>query len=121
MRKLFNRIDVFIIVAVLLSSFLLFLPGLFSNNDLVAQIYVDGEVTEEINLNEVLEPYTFSPKEGTVISVKNGTIHFSEAVCRDKLCINSGELSSKGQTAACLPERIVITIKGADKTDMITY
>lgn len=121
MRKLFRRTDILIIAGVLLLSFLLFLPNLFNNNELIAQIYVDGEKTEEIKLDSVDEAYTFSPKESTVISVKNGAICFSEATCKDELCINSGWLSSKGQTAACLPEKIVITIKGADKTDMITY
>lgn len=121
MRKLFRRADILIIAGVLLLSFLLFLPNLFNNNEIIAQIYVDGEKTKEIKLDEVDEAYTFSPKESTVISVKNGAICFSEATCKDKLCINSGWLSAKGQTAACLPEKIVITIKGADKTDMITY
>ncbi len=121
MRKLFRRVDILIIAGVLLLNFLLFLPNLFNNDELIAQVYVDGEKTEEIKLNEVGEAYTFSPKENTVISVKNGAICFTEATCRDELCINSGWLTSKGQTAACLPEKIVITIKGADKTDMITY
>ncbi len=121
MRKLFIRTDVLIIAGVLILSFLLFLPNLFNNDELIAQIYVDGEKAEEIKLNDVTEEYTFSPKENTAISVKNGAICFTEATCRDELCINSGWLTSKGQTAACLPEKIVITIKGADKTDMITY
>ena len=121
MRKLFRRTDTLIIAGVLLLSFLLFLPNLFNNNELIAQIYVDGKKTEEIILNDVVEEYTFSPKKNTTILVKNGAICFSEAVCKDKLCINSGWLSSKGQTAACLPEKVVITIKGVDKTDMLTY
>ena len=121
MRKLFGRADFLIIAAVLLLSFLLFIPNLFKDQSLVAQVYVDGEVVQEINLDDVSKDYTFSPKEGTVISVKKGAICFCDATCKDELCINSGWLSSKGQTAACLPEKVVITIKGTDKTDMMTY
>lgn len=121
MRKLFRRADILIIIAVSALSFLLFIPNLFDNDSLVAQIYVEGESIREINLDEVTEAYTFSPEEGTVISVKKGAICFSDASCKDEICIDSGWLTSKGQTAACLPEKIVITIKGADKTDMMTY
>lgn len=121
MRKLFRRADILIIIAVSALSFLLFIPNLFDNDSLVAQIYVEGESVREINLDEVTEAYTLSPKKGTVISVKNGAICFSDASCKDEICIDSGWLTSKGQTAACLPEKIVITIKGTDKTDMMTY
>ncbi len=121
MRKLFRRADILIILGVLVLSFLLFIPNLLKNDRLVAQVYVDGEQVKEIDLDVVDETYTFSLKEGTVISVKKGAICFSNATCRDEICINSGWLTSKGQTAACLPERVVITIKGTDKTDMMTY
>lgn len=121
MKKLFGRTDLIIVISVLAVSLLLFIPSLFKNDSLTAQIIVDGEVTEEINLDSVEKDYTFSPKDGTEITVKNGEIGFSSACCKDKLCIKSGWLSAKGQTAACLPERVVVTIKGTDKTDMITY
>lgn len=121
MRKLFRRADIFIIIAVLFLSFLLFIPNLFHNDSLIASVYVDGEQTEEINLDKVEEAYAFSPKKGTVISVKKGAICFIEATCKDEICIGSGWLTSKGQTAACLPQKVVITINGTDKTDMMTY
>ena len=38
------------------------------NNRLVAQIIVDGEVTEEIDLDKIEKAYTLSPKDGTVIA-----------------------------------------------------
>lgn len=121
MRKLFGRTDIIIIAGVFLLSFLLFLPNLFKNDELIAQVYVDGELTEEIELSDIKESYSFSPKDDVTVSVKNGAICFSSSPCKDELCVNSGWLNSKGQTAACLPQRIVITIKGTDKTDMITY
>ncbi len=121
MRKLFKRSDFRVILAVLLLSLLLFLPNLFNDDKLTAIVTVDGKIIEEIELEAVEKSYTFSPKEGTAITVENGRICFLSASCRDELCVKSGWLSTKGQTAACLPEKIVITIKGADKTDMMTY
>lgn len=121
MKKLFRRADVIVIVCVLLISLLLFVPNFFNKDELIAQIYVDGEIADEINLDKVENEYTVSPKEDIEIRIANGEIGFTHAPCRDKLCIRSGTLTSKGQTAACLPEKVVVIIKGADKTDMITY
>lgn len=121
MKKLFGRVDIFIIISVLVLSFLLFIPNLLNNTALTAIVYSDGEIVAKINLDRVDEEYTFSPKPGTEITVKKNKISFSDACCKDELCIKSGWLSKKGQTAACLPERIVISIEGTDKTDMITY
>lgn len=121
MKKLFMRADFIVILMVIILSFLLFIPNLLNNSTLTAQIYVDGKVVKEINLNEVEESFTFVPKDGTEIAVAKSKICFSVAKCKDELCIKSGWLTSKGQTAACLPEKVVVTIKGTDKTDMMTY
>ncbi len=121
MRKLFKRSDFRVILIVLLLSLLLFLPNLFNDDSLTAIVIADGETVKEIDLDTVDNSYTFSPKAGTVITVENGRICFSGAECKDKLCVKSGWLTSKGEAAACLPDRVVITIKGNDKTDMITY
>ena len=121
MKKLFGKTDFLIVISVLALSLLLLIPSFSDNSRLTAQIIVDGEVTEEIDLDAVSDAYTFSPKDGTAVTVEKGRIRFSDACCEDELCIGSGWLSAKGQTAACLPERIVIAISGTDKTDMMTY
>lgn len=120
--KLFRRNDIIVIAVVAVIALILFIPSLLKKDKLTALIYVDGEVAEEIQLDDVAEAYTISPKNGTEIEVQNGRIRFSSAVCRDKLCVNSGWLDRNGQTAACLPERIVISIKGSGGApDMLTY
>ena len=121
MKKLFMKKDIAVIVAVLLVSALLFIPGLSGSNKLIADIYLNGEIIESIDLNSVEESYTLSPTDKTHITVRKGAICFSEAECRDKLCVNSGWLTAKGQTAACLPEKTVIVIKGNSEIDMMTY
>ena len=56
------------------------------------------------------------------ITVGKGEIYFSHAECKDKLCVKSGKLTSGGETAACLPARVVISVKSnKNKTDIMTY
>lgn len=120
--KLFKKGDIIVIAVVILAALILLLPKLFNSDRLTATIWVDGEITQTIELDEVEKAYTITPKSGTTIEVQQGKIRFAQAVCRDKLCVNSGWLDTNGQTAACLPERIVVSISGSDGSpDMLTY
>jgi len=120
--KLFRRNDIIVIAVIAALALVLLIPSLLKKDKLTAEIYVDGKVAEAIDLNSVGETYIFSPKNGTEIEVQNGKIRFCSAICKDRLCVNSGWLDRNGQTAACLPERIVISVKGSDGSpDMLTY
>lgn len=123
-RKLFRRNDLIILGIIVLLCIAMIIPKLFNNDKLTAYIYVNGKVEYEIKLNDVDESYFITPDSNpeTQICVENGRICFSHAECKDKLCVNSGWLNSNGQTAACLPARVVINIKGTDNSvDMMTY
>ena len=47
---------------------------------------------------------------------ENGRIRVLEADCPDKVCVVTGWLSRPGQTAACVPGRLMVRII-ADKGD----
>ena len=49
------------------------------------------------------------------IQVENGKAKFLDSPCENKNCIQSGEISTNGQWAACLPNGIFITIEGKSK------
>lgn len=120
--KLFKKTDLIVVAVVLLIALALFIPSLFKNDRLTAEIFADGKIIETIELDEVGKAYKLTPKDGTEIEVDKGRIRFCSACCKDELCIKSGWLDKNGQTAACLPERIVISIRcGADAPDMLTY
>lgn len=120
--KLFKRNDILIISAVLLLALLFAIPKLSTSDSLTASIYVGGELERTIDLSSVTQEYTLSPVEGIEITVNKGEIYFSHAECKDKLCVKSGKLDGAGQTAACLPSRVVISVSsGKNKNDVITY
>ncbi len=51
------------------------------------------------------------------IEAKDGRIHFKEAHCPDQICVKTGWLSKPGQTAACLPAKVLIRIEGSDVSE----
>ncbi|MEG2858121.1 MAG: NusG domain II-containing protein, partial [Clostridia bacterium] len=57
--------------------------------------------------------------DGAVIEVNNGRIRILESDCPDKICVKTGWISRGGQTIACVPLGIVITISGAASHDAI--
>ncbi len=122
--KLFKRTDLIIIIAVLLAAAMIALPRFFGSDKLTAEIYSDGRLEKTIDLSEVESEYTvkLDTEPMVEITVDKGEIYFSHAECRDKLCVKSGKLTSGGETAACLPARVVISVKSnKNKTDIMTY
>lgn len=121
--KLLKKGDIIIAITVLLAAALFAIPKLTSSDKLTAEIYVDGSLERTVELSDG-ETYSFSPasKPNVTITVGDGAIWFSHADCKDKLCVKSGKLTSGGQTAACLPERVVVSVvSNKNKTDIMTY
>ncbi len=48
----------------------------------------------------------------SLIEIKQGKARFIHSACRNKFCVFHGWLSVSGDTSACLPNRISITLKG---------
>jgi hypothetical protein len=86
----------------------------------LARITQDGVVIREIDLSKVSEPYEFVVKnkngESNTISVQHGKIAVIDADCRDKICVNTGYISTGAAPIVCLPHKLSITI--ADNTEI---
>lgn len=81
----------------------------------VANIYVDGELYEKIDLDAVAVAYDIEieTKFGyNKIHVTNGAISVVESDCRDHICMEQGEIDSEAVPIVCLPHRLVIEIEG---------
>ena len=96
-----------------------------STQSATAVIYIDGEIYQSIELEKVEESYELalpcSPK--ATLLVEKGSISFKQADCNDKLCVGSGKLKHRGDTAACLPAKAVVTIenRGESERDALVY
>lgn len=89
----------------------------------IAIIKVKDKVINSIDLSTVTEPQRIeiSDKYNLVVLVENGRIRFEEAECPDKVCVDTGWLSEKGDIAVCLPNSTMIKIEGqSQKIDIVT-
>ncbi len=120
MNKLIKPIDLLLIAVLLLAGISAGIYLKKSTQSAVAVIYVDGDIYQSIELDKVSEPYTVdlpcSPE--AALLVEKGCISFSNAACSDKICINSGKLTHRGDTAACLPAQVVVAIENGEESEI---
>lgn len=86
----------------------------------IAVIKQDGKIIKTIDLNEVTEKsqikIPYKDEDFNTIEVEPGRIRFIDADCPDKVCIKTGWLSEPGQTAVCLPHKLMININGKNSS-----
>jgi hypothetical protein len=108
-----KRSDIlFIIVVVLL------IAGAFVLFDVVKNSYGKVVVIEEGN--EEVGTYPLSedrivevagPLGVTTVVIKDGEVYVSDSPCPNKVCIDMGRISDKGDSIICLPNRVYITVR----------
>lgn len=114
--------DVLIFSVLSVICILLFLVPLFKGGgDTVATVWLEGKKEKEINLSAVTEDYEIKINH-CVLSVGKGKIGFLSSDCPDKLCVKSGFLSKNGDTAACLPNKVVVKLENRkERLDAVAY
>lgn len=109
------------IIAFLVLSFALLLSYYYiskanTSENLVAVISQNGKIIQAINLSEIKAGETKSINiDGTfsaIITAQHNKIRFESSSCPDKVCVHTGWLTKKGQSAVCLPNKIIIKIQG---------
>lgn len=76
-----------------------------------ARVSVDGVVTASLDLSQDTE-ITVTGKNGgsNSLIVRNGEVWCDSASCPDKVCVQQGKKSHNGDTIACLPNKMIVTI-----------
>ncbi|MGN1318166.1 MAG: NusG domain II-containing protein [Lachnospirales bacterium] len=117
-RKLFNKKDIliiFILIFLSLASYL-YADNFIFEKSKEAEILYNNKVIMTVKLDR---DYTFSPDgfPDVVFKVEKGAIAFVESDCPDKICVHTGFINKTGQSAVCLPNKLVLKLK-SDKKDV---
>ncbi|GHU88362.1 hypothetical protein FACS1894202_04300 [Clostridia bacterium] len=112
-RKIWNGSDGILVLSLLLSALIVWLLyARFSKSDeLSADIRLNGEVVMTVPL-DAGKVFSLDRLPNVTFEVKDGKIAFVHSDCPDQICVHSGFLSVSGQTAACLPNRVAIRVRG---------
>ena len=103
--------DIIILSLIFLFCISFFILPKLLNSGETAEISIDGRIVKTISLdkNDTFELNSFT------IDVRDGAICVLDSTCHDKICVHTGYISKPSQTIVCLPERLIIKIKGEDK------
>ena len=77
-------------------------------------IRVDGEEVEQYSLSV---EGTYPLNGGTnILHIEGGEAWLTEADCPDHLCVKQGKISKTGQFITCLPNKLTVTVYGAEES-----
>ena len=100
-------------VLVLLCAALFLLPLLRQSDDMpIAQIMLDGETVETVALASLQGEETRTVN-GCVIVLSPTGVRVEDADCPDRLCVKTGTITRSGEAIACVPNRVVVTLRQA--------
>ena len=75
-------------------------------------VRVDGEEVARYDLDDNGE---YALNGGTnILKIENGKACLTYANCPDHLCVKQGTIDKTGQTITCLPNRLTVTVFGAE-------
>lgn len=107
------------VAVLLLITALVLWFGLFSEEAVEAVVLRDGIELARLDLRG-MEIVEYEPEPGVVIRYGQGTVCFASSDCPDGVCVRTGVLNRAGQTAVCLPNRLVIRVEGEGDVDAIS-
>lgn len=109
-RKLLSVKDVIIIASIIGAIFAVYMLFPESGGER-AVISCGGSVIADIPLN-VSGEYTCPEAPDMIFSVENGAVFVTASGCGDKTCMRTGKISKKGEAIICVPNKVVVEIKG---------
>lgn len=111
LKRLVRPADLIVVAALLAAAGILAL--LFGRTEgVTAEILCDKEIVYTVDLSAVKKPYDITLENGVTVTVAPGSIRFADSDCANGLCLRAGELTKAGQSAACLPNKTLIRVKG---------
>ena len=106
-----DLILIIVILAVILASFVI--VELTKEPGAYVVVKVDGVERGRYYLSEDGE---YELNGGTnILRIEDGRAYLIDASCPDKLCVNQGEITRTGETITCLPNKLTVTVYGAEE------
>lgn len=122
MNKRFGKKDIIflVIVAVLCICALLGYRFFLNDSGSFAEVMVDGNIygVYPLGKDKTVEIRDKNGKTTNILRIEDGQADMIEADCPDKICVEHIPVNKNRQTIVCLPNKVVVTIKGNDEVEV---
>lgn len=86
------------------------------------EVRVAGEVRGHYPLDRPRTIHVGGVQGESVLKIESGRVRFLASPCRNQVCVHSGWLTHAGDAAACLPNRVSVSLEGgADALDAVSF
>ena len=121
-HKLFRRADVWIFLAILALSGLLFLLSQTESKGALATVRYRGEVIDTVDLRfGKAEERTYTVRGGEVcVLFSQEGAEILSSPCERKSCVRTGKITKAGDAILCLPLGFSVTLSGENALDGVT-
>lgn len=122
-----DKVLIIFIVLVSLLSFAYINRYAFSSQEKYISVQVNGKEIKKVLYDEKLIGHTIPIQTEygyNLLEIGDQRVRVIEADCPDKIDVKKGYISREGETIVCLPNRLVIEIKGLaeeDDIDIMSY
>ena len=111
MKKYIGTVIIAIIIIICLAW--IFLQNKVTVSGNIAEIRVDNEVVQTLDLSKNTKITVNGKNHITlIVIVDNNSVYVESSECPDKICVNKGRISKEYETIVCLPARTIIEVKG---------
>ncbi len=118
--RYFKKSDIIIILLIISAAIGFLLWQRAMPPAATATISIDSAVKRTIDLSTAKdEIFKIDGYDNITFEIKNGAIRILESDCHDRICIRAGFISKKGQSAVCLPNRVVVELSGEGDVDVV--
>lgn len=113
-----DKILIVLVIILALSSLAYIRKQAFSQDEKYVSIQVDGEEIKQILFDKQLIDHEI-PIESefgyNLLELGDEKVRVTEASCPDQIDVKQGYISNVGETIVCLPNKLVIEIKGIEE------
>jgi len=112
--KIWDVIVIGVIVAFLVALLLvLFLPKQQASG---VNVYYKGKLVKTVEFDG--SAYPILKYGGVTIYIEEGKAYVHDSTCKNQYCVKHSAISKSGESIVCLPNQVVITIYGKDKSEV---
>ena len=116
-----QKLKLFDYTAVILSAAVVIIFSIYIYSDRNEPAVVKIECCGKVWLYQLdadRELHIEGPIGITEIHIENNSVYIHDSPCPDKLCVLAGKLDKTGQWAACLPNRVFVSIEGSEDEEI---
>ena len=115
MDRLFRKADIVLfVVLIAISITLSVMSATWGKAGREAYVSVDGKVygTYDLNKNQTVKIENGGHRNQ--ITIEDGTVRMSCSDCKNQNCVKQGRISDTNQSIVCLPNRVMVEIRGEE-------